>query len=368
MDRIVLDSPLDMHVHFRTGNMLKFVVPYTACNFAGAMVMPNTDPIIDNHYALCRYREEIKAACKDAFFEPYMTLYFQTSYTRQMLEECRQDVLAIKLYPRGITTNSGHGVLISDPEVETVLGYMTELGIPLSVHGETDGYVMRREREFMRTYERWAVKYPKLKIIMEHISTAEAVNVLGTYPNVFATVTPHHLLMTTDDLCGDMLRPHLFCKPLLKSPEDRAALQALVLGELSDELQRKVMLGTDSAPHAKNKKECDCGCAGVFNAPYALPSIVPLFVEKDKLPELQRFVSDNAKAIYGIDTLPKMVELHRESQRANAFLGHLVGPKDDSYVCVVPMYADQILRWRVRKTWVDPVRTKVVLPKSPLAK
>ncbi len=166
---------------------------------------------------------------------------------------------------------------------------MSTLGIPLCVHGETDGFVMDREAEFMSIYELLAKNFPKLKIIMEHITTKAAVDMLDKYENLYATITVHHLIITLDDVAGGMLKPHLFCKPIAKRPEDREALLKVAL-----EAHPKVMFGSDSAPHPQHKKE-SCGCAaGVFTAPIALQLLCDVFEKHGKLENLQAFVSDNA--------------------------------------------------------------------------
>jgi len=182
--------------------------------------------------------------------------------------------------------------------------YLEELEIPLMVHGETHGFVMDREKLFLPIFENLAQKFPKLKIIMEHITTADAVSLLDNYANIYATVTLHHLIITLDDLAGGLLRPHLFCKPIPKRPEDRAALLNAAINA-----HPKLMFGSDSAPHPIHKKEA-CGCAaGIFTAPIALQALVELFEKHQALPNLQAFVSDNAQRIYDIKPPQKSVTL-----------------------------------------------------------
>lgn len=341
MDLITIDSPLDMHVHLRSGDMLRFVAPITASLFSGALVMPNTDPVISSVERLLEYRQEIQQAVKDITFFPFMTAYFQTTYTRANLEKMREHVLAIKLYPKGVTTNSDHGVDVSDPQVEKVIGYMQELGIPLCVHGESKGYIMWREAEFQQVYERWAAMFPKLKIIMEHISTADLVPLLSWNENVYATITPHHLLYTTDALLADGCRPHMYAKPILKTPPDRATLQELVLGGRGKKVANKVMLGTDSAPHTDAKKYCDCGCAGIFNAPVTLQLLANFFAQRSYVEGLQPFVSDNARRIYGINPPRKTVYLSRTP---------FVVP--NSYADIKPLCAGEELPWSIDRVFI----------------
>lgn len=307
--RFVLNDPLDMHVHFRQKDMLKAVVPHTAHWFSGALVMPNTTPEITTKWLVQDYKREIKEAAGDDAFEPYMTLFLKESYSDAFLGSVKDEILAVKLYPKGITTNSDHGVDPLSPAVERVLKAMEEVGVPLCVHGETKGFVLDREKNFLPIYQDWATKFPKLKIIMEHVTTGRALDLLRWHENVYATITVQHLLCTLDDLAGGMLNPHVFCKPLVKTPHDREDLQWAAVGRHVPEVCSKVMLGTDSAPHAKEKKEAACGCAGCFTAPIALPLLAGLFHKYGVLERLQIFASDNAKRIYGITPPTKKVVL-----------------------------------------------------------
>ncbi|MFC2073913.1 dihydroorotase [Campylobacterota bacterium] len=332
MKQHTLLMPLDMHLHLRDGVMLENIGVLSAYSFSGALIMPNLVPPVRSLEELLAYKERIlhavgmEAADEDEFddigefsdnggFEPYMTLFYQ-NYDREFLEEVAEELTAIKLYPAGITTNSEGGVKNFDlEEMRPTLEAMASLGIPLCVHGETDGFVMDREAEFMNIYDALATNFPDLKIIMEHITTKEAAQMLDKHPNLYATITVHHLIISLDDVAGGMLKPHLFCKPIAKRPEDRAALLELALNA-----HPKVMFGSDSAPHPKDKKE-SCGCAaGVFTAPIAL----------------QSFVSDNAQSIYGICPEFKEVTLVNEEFKV-----------PESYKGVVPMYAGETIGWSI---------------------
>lgn len=323
--------PLDMHLHLRDGVMLENVAPLTAYSFSGAIVMPNLVPPVSTLEDIQAYKKRIMAAVPNDFFEPYMTLFYK-NYDKAFLESVAGEVTAIKLYPAGITTNSEGGVSSFDiEEMRPTLEAMSELNIPLCVHGETDGFVMDREAEFMSIYELLASNFPDLKIIMEHITTKEAVNMLEKYDNLYATITVHHLLLTLDDVVGGMMMPHNFCKPIAKRPEDLDALLSIAL-----EAHPKVMFGSDSAPHPREKKE-SCGCAaGVFTAPIALQLLCEIFEQYDKLDNLQAFVSDNAQNIYGI--CPEFKEVILE-KRAFVIPEH--------YNNVVPMYAGQAINWAI---------------------
>lgn len=333
MKNITLTMPLDMHLHLRDGDMLETVAPLTSYSFSGALVMPNLVPPVTTLDAVKEYKKRIKHAIGRDDFEPYMTLFYQ-NYSREFLESVQDHVTAIKLYPSGVTTNSEGGVASFDIEaMRETLNAMSDLGIILSVHGETNGFVMDREAEFMSVYEMLASNFPKLKIVMEHITTANAVEMLDRYENLYATITVHHLIITLDDVAGGMLRPHLFCKPIAKRPEDRAALLKVAL-----EAHPKVMFGSDSAPHPKHTKE-SCGCgAGVFTAPIALQLLCEVFEAHDKLDNLQAFVSDNAQSIYGICAEYKEVTLVKHD---------FVVP--DIYGTVVPMRAGEILQWSIER-------------------
>ena len=205
--------PLDMHLHLRDGVMLENVAPLSAYSFSGAIVMPNLVPPVENKADVIAYKARIMAAVPNDYFEPYMTLFYK-NYDKAFLESVADEITAIKLYPAGITTNSEGGVSSFDiEEMRVTLQAMSDMEIPLCVHGETDGFVMDREAEFMSIYELLASNFPKLKIIMEHITTKEAVAMLDKYENLYATITVHHLILTLDDVVGGMMQPHLFCKP-----------------------------------------------------------------------------------------------------------------------------------------------------------
>jgi len=331
---MILHSPLDMHLHLRDGDMLQTVAPLSAHTFAGALVMPNLVPPVTSKEQVKSYYAQILEATKKETFKPYMTLFFRSDYTFEFLKELKDEILAIKLYPAGITTNSEDGVdNFSIDALAPVLEAMEELGILLCVHGETNGFVMDREAEFIPIYERLAKRFRNLKIIMEHITTKEAVRALIEYENLYATITAHHLLITLDDVAGALLQPHLFCKPIAKRPEDRMALRKVAFMA-----HPKVMFGSDSAPHPRDKKEAPGCAAGVFSAPIVLQLLATLFEEADVLENLQKFVSDNAKAIYGIEPPQKEVVLVKEPFEVPLSYG----PQQ-----VVPMAAGKTIPWRV---------------------
>ncbi len=331
---LTLQAPLDMHLHLRDTEMLENIAQASTHTFSGAIVMPNLVPPVSSKEEVIAYKERIMDSIGNENFIPYMTLFFKPDYDRVFLETIREKITAIKLYPAGITTNSEGGVSGFDvEELRPALEAMSDLNIPLCVHGETNGFVMDREAEFVSIYEKLAAAFPKLKIIMEHITTKESVAALDRFENLYATITIHHLLITLDDVAGGMLQPHLFCKPIAKRPEDKEALLKVALAA-----HPKVMFGSDSAPHPRHAKE-NCGCAaGVFTAPIALQLLVELFEKHHALDNLQAFVSDNAQQIYGVTPLNKTVTLEKKPFKV---------PTD--YNGVVPMYAGEEIAYSIKE-------------------
>lgn len=332
-DRLVLDTPLDMHLHLRDGAMLRVVAPLSAETFSGAVIMPNLVPPVDSAEAVLAYRGRIIEACGDHVFAPFMTLFFR-DYSAAELERARPHILGIKLYPAGATTHSEAGVRELEA-AEPTLARMEEMGIPLMVHGETHGFVMDREAEFVPHYDRLAAKFPRLRITMEHITTREAVACLDRHENLSATVTLQHLLITLDDVAGGLLRPHLFCKPLAKRAHDRDALLEAVLGG-----HPRIMFGSDSAPHPRHAKEASGCAAGVFTAPLALARLAQLFDHHGVLDRLQGFVGGHAREIHAVEPPRKQVLV----ERAEFVVPASYGAGEET---VVPMHAGEALAWRV---------------------
>ncbi len=334
-DTIILTNPLDMHLHLRDGEMLHHIARESAKSFSGALIMPNLVPPVTSKEDVQAYKKRIGEAIGDETFTPYMTLFFKPTYDKTFLESVKEDIAAIKLYPAGITTNSEGGVSGFDiDELRPALEAMEELDIPLCIHGETNGFVMDREAEFVPIYEKLAAAFPKLKIIMEHITTKESVAALDRFENLYATITVHHLYITLDDVAGGMLNPHLFCKPIAKRPEDREALLKAAL-----EAHPKVMFGSDSAPHPRHAKE-SCGCAaGVFTAPIALQLLAQLFERHGApLEHLQQFVSGTAQRVYSITPPAKNVILDKKPYTVK-----------ETYGGVVPMYAGETIDFSIRE-------------------
>ena len=236
-----LHSPLDMHLHLRDGDMLKLVAPLSSASFAGAVIMPNLVPPVADADAVRAYRQRVLDACGDDVFQPYMTAFFR-SYSEKELSRLKELVFGIKLYPAGATTNSEGGVKAMK-DAEATLSIMQEMDIPLLVHGESHGFVMDREAEFLDVYRDLATRFPGLLSAWNILPRPPPCSCWTEFENLAATVTLQHLLITLDDVAGGMLRPHLFCKPIAKRPEDREALLRAALSG-----HPRLMFGSDSAP------------------------------------------------------------------------------------------------------------------------
>ena len=339
---LLLDTPLDMHLHLREGEMLNLVAPFSAVQFAGGVIMPNLVQPVDSLARMRAYRAAILEACGPESFTPLMTLFFRP-YSRKELLAAKEEIIGLKLYPAGITTQSEAGVSDFDRIGDTV-ALLEELDIPLLVHGETSGFVMDREREFLAVYQWLAETFPRLRLVMEHITTADAVEFLDRFDNVAATVTLHHLMITLDDVAGGLLQPDLFCKPIAKTPRDREALRRAVFGG-----HPRLLFGSDSAPHPRHKKEC-CGCAaGVFSAPVALPALAQLFEEAGCLERLPAFVSANARRFYRITPPAKTVRLERVAWQV-----------PEQYETVRPFLAGKTICWRIKNDAQCPVSIETV--------
>ncbi|EAJ1254586.1 dihydroorotase [Campylobacter lari] len=329
---MTLKNPLDMHLHLRDESMLELVAPFSTKDFKAGVIMPNLITPLTETNALKAYKERILKACKNEDFTPLMTLFFK-DYDEQFLEKIKDELFAIKLYPAGITTNSDNGISSFDIEkLKPTLNAISELNIPLLVHGETNDFVMDREANFAKIYEKLAKNFPKLKIVMEHITTKILCDLLKDYENLYATITLHHLMITLDDVVGGKMDPHLFCKPIAKRYEDKDALC-----ELAFSGYEKAMFGSDSAPHPLHTKEC-CGCAaGVFSAPVILPVLAELFEKHSNEANLQKFISDNACKIHNLKfEKDKIITLEKQEWQV-----------EQKYGNVVPFMAGKTLNFKV---------------------
>ncbi len=339
--RLVLRRPDDWHVHLRDGAMLASVVNYTARQFARAIVMPNLDPPITTVAAAATYRDRILAALEPGLaFTPLMTGYLtDTIDVAEVKRGFAEGVLtACKLYPAHATTNSAHGVT-DIRTIYPVLEVMQRIGMPLLIHGEvTDRHVDIFDREAVfidRTLAGLIADFPALKVVFEHITTAEAVAfVEASGPNLAATITPHHLTINRNAMFDGGIRPHFYCLPVAKREPHRLALRRAATSG-----SPKFFLGTDSAPHATGDKESACGCAGIFNAPFALESYATVFDEEGAIDRLEAFASEYGPRFYGLPLNAGAVVLERAPSVVPATL---TTPAST----IVPFHAGEALAWR----------------------
>jgi dihydroorotase len=342
MDRITLTRPDDFHLHLRDGAALAAVLPDTARRFARAIVMPNLKPAVRTTDEALAYRERIVAALPPGTeFEPLMTLYLTDDTPAEEIARAKVSgrVFGVKLYPAGATTHSDEGVTRIS-RCFHALEKMQDLGIPLLVHGEsTDPLVdvFDREKAFIEEVMGPLVeRFPDLKIVLEHITTRDAVHYVEvTGPNIAATITAHHLLMNRNAMFLGGIRPHHYCLPVLKREEHREALlEAAASGN------PKFFLGTDSAPHARGTKEAACGCAGMYTAHAALELYATAFEEADALDKLDDFASAFGARFYGLPRNRGSVTLVRGSWTIPGTLAF----GDDE---LVPLRAGESIQWRL---------------------
>jgi len=331
---LTIRRPDDWHVHLRDGEMLRQVAPYTAKQFARAIIMPNLVPPVTTIAAAAEYRERIHVAA-GAGFEPLMTCYLTDLADPDELERGREEGvwIAAKLYPAGVTTNSASGVT-DIRNIYPALERMQRIGMVLCVHGEvTDPTVDVFDREAVfieRVLDPLRRDMPELKIVFEHITTAEAADyVRDTGPEVAATVTPQHLIINRNAIFAGGLRPHAYCLPVAKRERHRLAVRAAATSASS-----KFFLGTDSAPHSREAKESACGCAGIFNAPFALESYAKVFEEEGALDRFEAFASESGPRFYGLPLNGGAVTLQRRQTSV---------PK--SIAGIVPFHAGETIDW-----------------------
>ena len=341
-DTLILDQPDDWHVHLRDGAALSITVNATARHFARAIVMPNLARPVTTVELAEAYRARILANLDTGLrFEPLMTLYLTDRTSPEEIKRAADSdiVKACKLYPAGATTNSDSGVT-SMGAIESVLQAMQDCDLPLLVHGEDTQPsidVFDRENAFIqKSLTPLVQRYPKLRVVFEHITTAEAVEfVQGTRAGVAATLTPQHLLMNRNDLFIGGLRPHNYCLPLLKRRNHQEALQrAATSGD------PRFFLGSDSAPHAQNAKESACGCAGCYSAPYALSLYAHFFESMGALDCLEPFASHFGADFYGLSRNSAKLSLKREAQNVPEQLPYL----DEQ--AIIPYWAGRRLEWQ----------------------
>lgn len=341
---LTIIRPDDWHVHLRDGEMLNVVVPYTSETYARAIVMPNLAPPVTTVEAARAYRQRIlNAVPAGQSFTPLMTCYLTDTLDANELERGFNEGVftAAKLYPANATTNSSHGVTSIDA-IMPVLERMEKIGMPLLVHGEVthaDIDIFDREARFIETVmEPLRQRLPGLNVVFEHITTKDAAQyVREGNSRLAATITPQHLMFNRNHMLVGGVRPHLYCLPILKRSVHQQALRELVASGCD-----RVFLGTDSAPHARHKKETSCGCAGCFNAPSALGAYATVFEEMNALAHFEAFCSLNGPRFYGLPVNNERITLIKQDEMIISD----IALSDDT---LIPFLAGETVRWSVKR-------------------
>jgi len=341
IDRLVLRQPDDWHVHLRDGAMLETVADHTARQFARAIVMPNLSPPITTVAAAEAYQDRIRAAMSPSLsFEPLMTCYLTDDSDPAEIERgfAAGVFAACKLYPAHATTNAARGVA-NIFGIYPVFARMQRIDMPLLLHGEvTDAQVdiFDREKVFIDTVlSRLMADFPGLRIVLEHITTADAAAfVEEAGANLAATITPHHLVINRNAMFDGGIRPHFYCLPVAKRERHRLALRRAAMSG-----SEKFFLGTDSAPHTIGAKQSECGCAGIFNAPFALESYAQSFDEEGALHRLEAFASEHGPRFYRMPLNQGQAVLERAPSPVPSAITSAGGD-------IVPFHASETLAWR----------------------
>ncbi len=340
-EQLTLTRPDDWHLHVRDDEILKDVVPATAACFGRAIIMPNLVPPVTTTDAALAYRERILAQAGDTGFQPLMTLYLTEATTPETIREAKAaGVVAAKLYPAGATTNSDSGVK-DIRNIYPVLEAMAECGMLLLVHGEVtdaDIDIFDREKVFLdRVLAPTMAAFPNLKVVLEHITTADSAEFVQQHSgdNLAATLTPQHLMYNRNHMLVGGIRPHLYCLPILKRNRHQQALRdAVASGD------KRFFLGTDSAPHAKDRKEAACGCAGCYSAYGAIGLYADIFEELGILDKLEAFASFNGADFYGLPRHTDTITLVRDPWTMPEQLPLAGGH-------IVPLKAGETVNWRL---------------------
>ena len=343
MQELTIRRPDDWHLHLRDGATLTAVLPFTVRRFARAVIMPNLSPPVTTTAAALAYRQRILAALPAGTdFTPLMTLFLTDATPAEEIDRAAASgaVVGCKLYPAGATTHSAAGVT-DIRRLNAVLERMSECSLTLQVHGEAtdpDIDVFDREARFIeQTLAPLVERFPRLRVVFEHVTTRAAVEyVCGARSGVAATVTPQHLLLNRNALFKGGIRPHLYCLPVLKREADREALCAVVArGE------PRFFLGTDSAPHPRSQKESACGCAGIFSAHAGIELYAEVFEQLGALPRLEDFASGFGADFYGLPRNSGTLTLERRAWTPPA--SYPLSPGE-----LVPLRAGESLSWAVR--------------------
>ena len=341
---LTLTQPDDWHLHLRDGIYLGTTVPHSARVFGRAIVMPNLVPPVVNVDMARAYRERILAAVPgESSFDPHMALYLTDSTTPDMVQQATADphIAGFKLYPAGATTNSDSGVTDLG-KLTQVLEAMQKAALPLLIHGEVtdpDVDIFDREKVFIdNILQPICHQFPALRIVLEHITTADAVQFVEQAPaNVAATITVHHLLFDRNNLLAGGIRPHFYCLPVLKRSVHRSSLVKAATSGNS-----KFFFGTDSAPHGRQGKETDCGCAGIYSSPAALELCAEVFEQENALHKMEAFTSFHGADFYGLPRNESTVTLVKEQWKmAKQF--------DFGTDEVVPIRAGEPVAWKLKE-------------------
>jgi dihydroorotase len=342
MTTLTLQTPDDWHLHFRDGDILKETVAATVRCFQRAIVMPNLVPPVTNAQMALSYKQRIlDAAPKGSSFEPLMTIYLTNTTTAADIRAAKQaGIPAAKLYPAGATTNSDAAVSALE-SLSPIFEAMSEAGMLLLVHGEITDHdvdIFDREKGFIdRHLSIIAQSFPSLKIVFEHITTKDAVAfVQAASDNVAATITPQHLLLNRNDLLVGGIHPHNYCLPVLKRNTHQQALREVIASG-----SKKFFLGTDSAPHEKQRKESACGCAGCYSAWSAIELYAQVFEELDCLDKLEGFASHYGADFYGLPRNEGTITLRREEWQIPE---EIILPNGNP---IVPFFAGKTLHWKL---------------------
>ena len=340
MQSITLIQPDDWHCHLRDDDYLKRTVSDTARQFNRAIVMPNLNPPITSIEAALAYKNRIeKHIPADVKFTPLMTLYLTESLSPEIIKQASGIITACKYYPAGATTNASAGIH-DVKKIYPLLEQMQSVDMPLCIHGESiekNSDIFDREKLFLNTLHQLQNDFPKLRIILEHISTKAAVDfILGAPKNTAATITPHHLYYNRNDLFDHGIRPHYYCMPILKRSEDQ---QALIQAAISGNPQ--FFLGTDSAPHTQEKKESNCGCAGIYSAHAAIEFYAEIFEKYDALNKLEKFSSVFGAEFYQLPINKNKINLMRTPYKIAETLSF-----GDTHL--IPMKAGETVSWKMQ--------------------
>lgn len=343
MNSITLIRPDDWHLHVRDGDVLKDIIPHTATRFGRAIIMPNLNPPVTTTAQAQAYQQRIQAAVPDGInFTPLMTLYLTDNMQPAEIATAKQSgiVHAVKYYPAGATTNSDAGVT-DLKKTYSVLERMQAQEMPLLLHGEvTDSNIdiFDREAVFIETVLQPLIKdFPELKIVLEHITTAQAVEFIQSTPdNIAATITPQHLLFNRNDIFKGGIRPHYYCLPILKREKHREALiKAATSGN------SKFFLGTDSAPHSQSAKESACGCAGMYSAHAAIELYAEAFEKNNALDMLEGFASKFGPKFYQLPVNTDKITLVKEAQQ-------IVDYYEFGSERLIPLKAGETIQWKLQ--------------------